>query len=45
MAFDIALLKMPLYGNIKDRTLVYWFANIGVSHSTRDPLMICHPDF
>ncbi|KAM0469631.1 hypothetical protein ACHAP7_009862 [Fusarium lateritium] len=29
MAFDIALLKMPLYDSITDRTLVYWFANIG----------------
>ncbi|EWY89142.1 hypothetical protein FOYG_10078 [Fusarium oxysporum NRRL 32931] len=29
MAFNIALLKVPLYGNNRDRTLVYWFANIG----------------
>ncbi|KAG5746967.1 hypothetical protein H9Q70_010338 [Fusarium xylarioides] len=29
MAFNIALLKIPLYGNNRDRTLVYWFANIG----------------
>jgi hypothetical protein len=36
MAFDIALLKMPLYGNNRDRTIVYWFANIGVSYSTQE---------
>lgn len=30
MVFHIALLKMPLYSDITGRTIVYWFANIGV---------------
>ncbi|KAM0424849.1 hypothetical protein ACHAPT_009905 [Fusarium lateritium] len=29
IAFHAALLKMPLYGNITSRMIVYWFANIG----------------
>ncbi|KAF5020120.1 hypothetical protein F66182_7852 [Fusarium sp. NRRL 66182] len=29
IAFNVALLKMPLYSSITGRTLVYWFANIG----------------